>query len=124
MPATIRAHGLTELNRAFSAMSKEMGRDLRYELRLAGDVVRGDAANRLAELDPNVAAKLRVKVAGGTRGPIRVFVDNPLRKVDSKHQDWGPTQLRVALEPALDAKRHEVKEMVEGVVDALGDRYF
>ncbi len=125
MGESVHLTGAAETARAFRAMCPALERDFLAELKVAGDFVRGDAAHRLGELGPgafNVAAKYRARVRKKS-GYLWVAVDNPFRKVTRNRPDWGPTQLRVALEPALEAKRAEIEETLEGAVFALADSY-
>ncbi len=117
--------GAAEVARTFRALSRDHERDFLAELKVAGEFVRDDARQRLRDVGPGaraVGAKYRVRIKKNAVS-LAVLVDNPLRKVTGLRPDWGPTQMRVALLPALEAKRPEVEETLENAVFALPTRY-
>jgi len=114
--ASLRVHGLREFMRATAKADKETKKVVREKLREAGDVVREDAANRLARIDSYSASKLRTRAKVGG-----VFVEQSLRKVTGLRPDYGQLQMRKALEPAVEAKAGEVEQRLEKAVDELAD---
>lgn len=88
---------------------------LREELKKAADIVAKDASPRLARLQPVSAAGIKGKLKGGSTA----VAQQTLRRTTGKRGDWGATQMRVALEPALVAKEGEVVRHVEGAIDHL-----
>lgn len=94
---------------------KLLAKELRSELREAGDIVRDDAAPRFAGISPKSAAGYRTVVRA--RG---VAVEQRLGRTTGLRPDFGALQMRKALEPAVDAKQSEVIEQVDGMLDRLG----
>jgi len=112
---TVRVKGLAELNRAFRASDKALTKELRKELREAGNIVRDDARPRFASVDAGSAAGFHTVVR--QRG---VSVEQRLGRTTGQRPDFGALQLRRALEPALDAKQGEVVDQLDGMLDRIG----
>ncbi len=98
-------------------MSKDLTRDLRAELREAGDIVRDESRSRFSGISPRSAAGYRTVVRA--RG---VAVEQRLGRTTGARPDFGALQLRRALNPALEAKTGEVERQLEGMLDRLGSR--
>lgn len=111
---TVRVQGLRELQRDFRRMSSELAKDLRSELREAGDIVRDDARPRMAGYSGKTAAGFRTVVRA--RG---VAVEQRLGRTTGKRPDFGALQMREALVPALDAKQDEVVDRLDRMLDHL-----
>lgn len=117
MASAVRVKGLDELQRAFRQVNKGLAKELRKELREAGNIVRDDAGPRFAKYDAVSAAGYRTKVR--QRG---VSVEQTLGRTTGRRPDFGALQMRKALEPALDAKQGEVIDQLDGMVDRLASR--
>jgi len=102
---TYRTRGLKEFVRASQHSEREVKLATRKALRKTGDVVKVEARALLSELSPQAAGTLRTYVR--QRG---VAVEQSKRKVTGKHPDWGKTQMRHALLPALERKEDEIEE--------------
>lgn len=113
--STIRVKGLKELTRDFKKMDKELSKDVRGELKDAGDIVRVEATSRFSGYDARSAAgyKTRVRSAGF------VSVEQSLRRVTGKRGDYGALQMRKALGPALDDKTDEVVKTLDKMLGRL-----
>ena len=115
MAEAIRVSGLSDVQRAFSKVDKALAKDLRTELRQAGDVVRDDATARFGRISARTAADFRTVVR--RRG---VAVEQRRGRTTGKRPDFGALQLREALEPALDAKQSAVVDQLDGMLDRIG----
>lgn len=116
--STIRMRGYREFMRATAKAEKETSRVIHAKLREAGDVVREDAARRFARYDEKTASGFRVRSRIGG-----VFVEQKLRRTTGQHPEFGAMQMRVALEPALDAKSDEVERRMDQALAELADIY-
>ena len=112
MAQTVKVTGAKELERGFRQMRKQVLRELRPELRKAGELVRTEASTLFSSIDARSAAgyKVRVRAKG-------VAVEQSLRKVTGLRGDYGALQMRRALIPALEAKGGEASEMVTALVN-------
>lgn len=108
----VRVIGLKELIRDLKAAEAEVAKELRRELKQVGDVVRVDAAGRLAEYDVRSAAGLRVRARGAS-----VFVVQSLRKTTGLRPDWGELQVTRALLPAMADNEGEVYAGAEAALE-------
>ena len=93
-----------------------LARNVRDKLKEAADVVRVEASARFAPISAKSAAGYRIRARIGA-----AFVEQSLRKTTRKHPEYGRFQMRRALEPALEAKSHEVEKRLEKAVDELAD---
>jgi hypothetical protein len=103
MPNEIIVSGYREFLRACEAAPPMLRREIRATYREVGDIVKDDAKERMSELSRKSADGYRTYVR--TRG---VEVEQSLRKTTGLRPDWGKTQMRKALIPALDEKEPEV----------------
>jgi len=113
---TIRVEGLRQLLRATDQAGKETKKLVRDELRKAAEPVRAEAARLFAPVDGRSAARYGISV----RKVGTVSVEQRLRKspnVSARRRNFGPMQMRRALEPALESKSDDV---VRALDDALG----
>jgi hypothetical protein len=115
--ATVRIRGLRELNAAFRKVEKELRKDLRDELKAAGEVVRPVASSLFSPIDARSAAGYRVRVRA--RG---VAVEQSLARTTGQHPQYGRLQMERALMPALDQKEGEVFDLMDGMLNRLGIR--
>jgi hypothetical protein len=110
----IDVKGLQELRAALKEADGGL-KDFRGELVKAGEPVREEATAlgaRFAGIGP-----YRVRARGAT-----VSVEQSASKVTGQRGDFGALQMRVVLEPALDARQQEVVSVLEEVVAGLIDR--
>jgi hypothetical protein len=114
--ATIRMRGYREFMRATAKAEKETKDTIHTHLRDAGDVVREDAYRRFTRYDTRTASGFRIRSRVGG-----VFVEQKLRKTTGQHPEYGALQMRVALEPALDAKSSEVERRMDQALAELAD---
>jgi hypothetical protein len=87
-------------------------RDVRAELRHAGDKVREGATQRFDQYDPRSAQGYRVRVR--QRG---VAVEQSIRRTTGKHPEFGTLQMQRALVPSLEANEDETYRRFEEAVD-------
>lgn len=116
--STVRVRGLPELQRALRETERDLAKELRAELRGAGDLVRGEAKALFERYSPRSAAGYRVRVR--QRG---VAVEQSLKRTTGRRPDFGELQLAVALVPALEGKEQEVVERVEHALDRVAERF-
>lgn len=116
--STVRIHGYREFVKAASKADKDTKKFVRDALKETGEGVRSDAARNLADLSPRSAEGYRVFVRA--RG---VGVEQKLRKVTGKRSDWGVTQMKRALVPALDENEADVIDRMEKAIDKVADRF-
>ena len=115
MAQVVSVNGLAEMQRAFRKLDKGITKEIRGELREAGDIVRDDARPRFAGISAKSAAGFRTVVR--QRG---VAVEQRHGRTTGKRPDFGALQLRRALVPALDAKEGEVVDQLDGMLGRLG----
>jgi hypothetical protein len=117
MPATtIRVRGYREFARAASKAEKSTKKVVHEKLREAATVVRVEGYRRFRRYSERSASGFRIRSRIGG-----VFVEQSLRKTTGQHPEYGTLQMRVALEPALDAKAGEVERNLEKAIDELAD---
>jgi hypothetical protein len=110
----LRVEGYRDLMRTVNRADKTIRRELRKELREGGRIVAEETKQRIGPLSSRSAAGVGVAVR--VRG---VAVTQRLRKVTGKRPDWGATQMAQGFIPALDAKRDEVEQHLESMLDRL-----
>jgi hypothetical protein len=117
MAESIRIFGLDELDRAFQQMRKEVLKELRPQLRQAGEIVRAEGQSLFSRIDVGSAAGYKVRVR--QRG---VAVEQSLPRVTGLRGDYGALQMNIALLPALQSKEAEVVSKIEQMIeDAASD---
>lgn len=116
--ATVRVAGLREFQRACNKSTKEVRTGLRRRLEKAGRIVSSEASRRFSTVDARSAQSMRPRVRGGT-----VVVEQPRRRTTGQHPQFGAMQMRIALIPALMAKRDEVERDLEQMLDELVDGF-
>lgn len=110
--ATLRVKGYQEFMRACKTAEKESRTYVRGTFRSVGDIVKEAAVLKMVGTSSISAAGYKTRVR--QRG---VVVEQALPKTTGQRGDWGATQMRKALVPALD----ENKERVDTeFADALG----
>ena len=87
-------------------------REVRAELRHAGDKVREGAAQRFNTYDQRSAQGYRVRVR--QRG---VAVEQSIRRTTGQHPQFGTLQMVKALVPSLDANEDSIYEDFEKAID-------
>lgn len=116
---TLRVEGLDQFLRAVGQAEKQTKKEVRSKLRDAADVVRVESSRRFAPKSARSAAGYRTIVR--TRG---ISVEQSLRRsknVKMRRPKWAEMQITGALEPALDAKGHELEGLMEKALDELAD---
>jgi len=113
---TVKVRGLRDFMRATAKAEAGTKKVVREKLKEAADIVRVEASARFAPISAKSAAgyRTRARMTGA-------FVEQSLRKTTRKHPEYGRFQMRRALEPALEAKSHEVEKRLEKAVDELAD---
>jgi hypothetical protein len=110
MNYTIKVTGINELRAALKAADAKLLVGWRAGLKSAGEIVRADATGRASRYQGIGAYKVRVR---GTS----VSVEQSKGTVTGFHGDFGPLQLRTALEPALSDNEGAVVNVLETVID-------
>lgn len=118
MADAVRLKGYRELLRASDRAEKDARREVRSEFREVGEIVRVDAHSRLRELSETSAEGLRTRVR--QRG---VAVEQSLRRTTGNRPDWGETQMRDVLVPALEDNQEEIDDRLEEALDRVADRF-
>jgi hypothetical protein len=116
MADTVRVLGYREFIRACGVMDRATNRELRGVFRDVGEVVRRDASSRLSDLSERSAAGYRTRVR--QRG---VEVEQSLRRTTGLRGDWGVTQMKDALVPALVENTDEVNRAMQDAMDNVTD---
>lgn len=111
---SVRVKGYRELLRACDRAGKESKKEVRGSLRAAGEIVRVDAAERFASVDPRSALGYRVRVR-----QTGVGVEQSLRRTTGLHPEFGRLQMRDALIPALESKADEVVREVDKALETV-----
>lgn len=108
--------GLREVQSALRQVNKAVSKDLREELKRAGEPV---AASARAKLSRYQGASTNVRVHPLGKG---VFVRQNARKVTGLRGDFGAVQMRHVFIPALDENQGRVLSEVEDALDRFADR--
>ena len=118
--ATLVVTGYKEFLRAAKNAGTATNLEVRATFREVGELVRADAAQRLAKYSTTSAAGLKVRIR--QRG---VAVEQSLRKTTGDHPQYGSLQMRKALLPALakdaplvEAKFEEALDKVKVIFEA------
>ena len=114
---TIRVLGYREFQRAIAAMPREIQKDVREALRAAGEAVRRDAAGKTSSIGSD-------RSAAGYRTVVRqrgIAVEQSLRKTTGLRGDWGSTQMKKSLIPALHEKEPETELLMEKAMKEVVD---
>lgn len=113
--ATIKVHGLRELQRDAKKAGKETDKETREGLKEAGEPVRDEWRRTFSHIHLKSASKLRVRAVTG-----RVLVDQPLRKTTGDRPDFAALQTAHG-ERALEAKANEAERILERHINDLAD---
>lgn len=114
MSATVRVHGLREVNAAFRKVDKKLAREFGNDLKKAALPVVEQARQEEQRWQGASISTIRAKRSGP-----RVFVEQSARKKTGLRPDFGALQMRDALEPALEQKA----DVVFDVVDIILNQY-
>jgi hypothetical protein len=108
--------GLKEIVKGAAAAGKATQIEVRAALAKSGEIVRADAAPRLAKYSTKSAAGLKVVVR--QRG---IAVEQSLRKTDGPkaRRNYPGIQMRDALLPAVAERMPEVEAEFEKAVDTI-----
>ena len=112
--ATLVVTGYKEFLRAAKNAGTATNREVRATFREVGELVRADAAQRLAKYSTTSAAGLKVRIR--QRG---VAVEQSLRKTTGDHPQYGSLQMRKALLPALTKDAPLVEAKFEEALDKV-----
>lgn len=115
----IRIEGLRELERALKAADVDAAKGLRKELREAAKIVSLDARARAGRFGARTAMGMVPRVRSG----LVAVAEQSRGRTTGKRPDFGRVQMRVALEPALEAKRDEVERHIEDMLDHVADGF-
>jgi len=111
-----RVIGLSELITALNAVDRDLSRDLKHELKEAGEIVARDAREKLGELSPP-SPRSAANIITRVRSAGLVTVEQRLRKTTGKRGDWGVTQMVRAFLPAAEEKQELAVAHIEAAID-------
>lgn len=120
MAEEIRLKGYREFLRACDKAGKATKKEVRDSFRKVGDIVRDEAKRDLERFRHPPSQR----TVSGLRTIVRqrgVSVEQIRRKTTGLRPDWGKTQMRLALVPALEAKEREVDAELEHAIDHIAD---
>lgn len=115
--------GLKQLHRDFKRMQPALSRGVDRELRKAANIVLDETRKIARDRDPSFS---RTNVSGyraRVRGFGRAWVEQSRGKTTAKRGDFGDIQMKRALLPALREKSDEVVELIDRMLDRLGNDY-
>lgn len=115
---TLIVRGEREFLHACDHGPRDTKKFVRSAFREIGNLVKTDAADRFGPFSARSAAGFRTVVR--QRG---VSVEQSLRKTTGTRPDWGATQMRKALLPALEAKEQEVEAAFDRAIDKVADHF-
>lgn len=110
--------GYKDLIKGLKEADKESRRDVRASFRRVGDLVKFDAARRMAPVDTRAAAGYRTSVRQSG-----VWVGQSVRKTSGKHPEFGYLQMRIALRPAVAANMGNLDRALEHALDEVCERF-
>lgn len=114
---TLQIKGLRELLRVTDQLPKETKKAVRDALRKVAEPVREEATSRfLSEVSP-VSSRTRFGISVRKAGTVTV--EQRRRRTTGKHPEFGVTQMKAALIPALASNEDEVVAGMENVIAYL-----
>lgn len=108
--------GLSETLAALTAVDRDLARNLRSELKEAGEIVARDVRDKLQGLSPS-SPRSAAGVVTKVRSAGLVTVEQRLGKTTGRRGDWGVTQMRHAFLPAAEEKEELAALHIEAAVD-------
>lgn len=118
---TVRIEGYEAFVKACDRAGKETKKFVRGTFREVGDIVRQDATALFLPVNPKSAAAYRTYVR--TRG---VAVETSLRRSvnrERRRPQYGPYQMRKALEPSLTRNEPRVVNEFEQALEKVADHF-
>lgn len=117
----IRVEGLAELQRALREADRAVAKDLRAELKKAGEPVRARAESRASSGIRNIGGKWsRMKL--GATGRMVYIAPAARPSGGSARPNLAPLLLQRAMVPAVSEKRGEVEEALEAWIDRVNNQ--
>lgn len=113
---TVRVKGVNELVRACGGYRGALAKEVRAGVLEAAKLVSDDARSRFARIDSRSAMGLRPQAKASGRALVR----QRYGRVTGNRGDFGALQMRRALLPALAAKRPQVIDALDRMLDRLG----
>jgi hypothetical protein len=121
---TVRTHGVKELARDFGRVAPILKEEIRDELKEAGELVKRTSQGKLRGFHHPVPDRtisgLRVRAIPAQS---RVYVEQGRGRTTGKRKDWGSTQMRRALLPALEQDAPAVVERIDKLVSRVSRTY-
>jgi hypothetical protein len=115
---TFRVKGYRDLMRGLKEADRGTRLGVRKAFRESGEIVKTDAAARMAAVDTRTAAGYKV---GVTQKGVRVY--QSVHKVTGKHPEYGRYQMIHALRPAQRAHQADTEHAIEHALDVVCDRF-
>lgn len=112
---TVRVKGLREAQAAFRKYDKQLGKDLRNELKTAAKPVVETVKTKLARFQ-GVSMNIAPRATGRS-----VFVRQQAKKVTGQRGDFGSLQMRKAFIPALEERSGDVARELEQALDRFAN---
>jgi hypothetical protein len=117
--------GLTAVRHELTQIQKEIGNTIKGGLKEAAEIVRVDASGRFSAVYPPTARGFRSRVRYGSKWASTygvAYVEQSKRRTTGRHPEYGPFQMRRALEPALAANEGKIVDILDKAVgDLVGD---
>ncbi len=110
---------LTACDRA----DENLDAEVKATLKRAGEIVRSDAAGRMAPKHSKTAAGYKVRIRASRKGRRRVSVAQSKRKTTAKHPEWGAWQIRHSLLPAVRANVGRVEQEFDEAASRVSRRF-
>jgi hypothetical protein len=117
---TVEVKGYREFVRACKLAPPDIKKEMRAAFREVGEAVRTDARGEIAD---DLGSQ---RSARGLRTIVRergVEVEQTLRKTTGLRPDWGKTQMRRALVPALEDNRDETEKLMNEALENVADLF-
>ena len=125
--AGLKVRGLKETARAFDHISDDLSGELTDGLKKAAEPVRTAAQDNAVRRIRNVTrvsgwAEQKIGVSKRSALVYMVPVKRRTRSAARRRPNFAELMLKRAMEPALDANEHRVREEVDDVLNRLGRR--
>lgn len=114
-----RLEGYTEVLARLKTLPAAQAKALRGTFREAGQKVADDGSRRILDLNPPQPVS-----AAGYRVSVRlrgVEIDQTMKRTTGLRSDWGATQMRYGLVPALEDNRDQVLADAKAALDAAAE---
>lgn len=122
MPGEVRIRGLAELQRDLKRISKDLGKELKDELRVVAEPVRMGAERLAVQNISHIGSAWSGMRIGMTARTVYV-APKRRRRGGSPRPNLGGLLMDRAMQPALDENEDKIVARVEFMLDRLGDTH-